>query len=654
MAQRVAKQTYSLGAGLLGDSLEARKDLKRYYDGALEARNFTSLSHGGMKRRGGLRFGCAFDAASTGAEIARFEFNKEQVYLIGFTNNLLTVFMDWQQQTAIVAPWISTDLSGLDFTQQLDTMLVAHAATQTQKLERQGDHTSWALSALSFTNMPTYRFGAVTTGTGTPTAATGSTTFTAVDDEFTFPGTADVGKWIVGNQGKAVITAVTSAKLVNIDVKQDFKDTSAIEAGDWSIEENVWSDARGWPASIDFYQGRTMAGGSSTLLDKVWGSRSGKFFDFKNTWEALDDESLDATLTHGNQVNQVKRVSAMQSLFAFTTGGLFAVNESSLTPSNFLPVKNSAVPSASLPPIELEETVAFVGADESGTATGLYQLVVDANSNATRYVAENLSLLCPHVMTGPNGIATRKGATPAGAQHVFISNDDGTAAVLHSRRSQNMLAWTWWDSPGNSGTDKLQRPAVVGGTVAFLVERTIGGVKKYFIEYLDDDAFFDSSVKQTDAVAKSAWAGFGHLEGETLKVWADGALRDDAVVTGGVVTVMDGGTAIDVTEMEAGMALDWALEPMPPVLGEGMDNAPYRIFKADIRMRGAYEIAVNGRSVALRRMGSVTLNSAPEPFAGVKTIRFLGRSRGETKAATVSMTGQLPITIESIATHVAM
>jgi len=653
MARRVPIQQYSFSSGILAPSLEARKDMKRYYDGALEAKNVTVQTHGGMRRRGGLRFGSEFADAATGAEITKFEFNKDQVYLVAFTDSKISIFKNWVFQASVVAPWGVLDLPTLDTTQSLDTMLVAHGGIQTQRLERQGSDTAWALSAAPFTNVPTYRFAPVPLGTGTPSATSGTATFTSSVAIFA---AADVGKWVIGNQGKGKITVFTSATAVTIAIKQNFKDLTAIAAGAWSLEEDAWSAARGWPKSIDFYQGRTVVGGSKTLLDKVWASTSGDFFDFKSTWEALADESLDATLTHGSQVNQVQRVSAMQSLFALTTGGLFAANDVPLTPANFLPVKNSAVPSATLAPVELEETVAFIAADESGAATGLHRLVVDPDSNAVRYIADNLSLLAPHVLTSPQSIAVRKGNTVAGASHAFVTNADGTAAVFHSRKRQNMMAWTWWESRGNSGTDALQRVAVVGGIPVFLVKRTLGSGVKYFIEYLDENAFFDSSIQQTSGTAKSTWSGFGHLEGETVNVWADGVLRDDAQVTGGQIVVTGGGDPLLVSAVEAGLPLDWALETMPPEaqLGDGtLTGHNYRIFKAAIRVANAYDLTVNGRAVAFRHMNTLHLDTPPTAYSGLKDVKFLGRSHGEEKAQTVRMSGQLPITIEAVTAFVA-
>ena len=105
MARRIAQTNSSFSSGVFAPSMEARKDLERYRDAAQEAQNFTVLTHGGMQRRGGLRFGCEFVDAATGAELTKFEFNNEQNYVMGLTDAKLTVFRNWAKETDIAAPW---------------------------------------------------------------------------------------------------------------------------------------------------------------------------------------------------------------------------------------------------------------------------------------------------------------------------------------------------------------------------------------------------------------------------------------------------------------------------------------------------------------------------------------------------------------------
>lgn len=658
MGLKAPIQIYDFTAGWLS-GLEARADLRVYYKGGREVTNMVGLTTGGQKRRGGTRQLAEIPEAANGAVLARFEFSTEQTYLHVFLDSTIRVFKDGEFMVDVAAPWIGDDLTGLRWTQSLDTMMIAHVAYPTQKLVRQGSHTAWGLSDIAWTNPPTYRFADPTTTGGTPGAKTGSgVTFTATAAAFTAD---DVDKWIIGNEGKAMITGYASATQVTISIRQDFKDTTTIPAGEWSIEEDVWTATRGYPGAITLYEERTFIGASQSLLQTTWGSRSGEPFDFKSTSEVLDDEAVGANL-RGNRVNAVRRLFALDALFLFTTGGVWVQVDRPITPSVYLPKKHCAVPAADIQPVELEERVAFVSADEEGNPVSLQELQIDEYSTDTRYVPNDLSVLCPDAVQSPVDVTARKSRVGgASASHVFVINADGSIGVLHSRRRENILGWTKWESRGNAGTDKVMRAAVVGNDIYLLVRRTIAGVTRYFLEVIDDDAFWDCSTVQTSETPQSLWSGFDHLIGETVAVWADGARRDDAVVGddgegNGVITVTDGGETIPVLAVQAGLPFGWAIETMPveAALADGtLIGEAHRIIKATVRVKDAYEMSVNGRPVAFRKFRGMTLDTPLQPYSGLKQIRFLGWRQRTDIGATVRLTGQLPITIESATVVVA-
>ena len=647
---------YDFTAGLLDDSIVARKDLRVYYKGALQATNMIVHTSGRMQRRGGTRYRAEIAEAVDGARLARFEFSTEQTYLHVFLDQLVRVFMDGVAQADVVTPWTAAQLDGVDWTQQLDTMLVAHAAVIPKSLTRSGSHTAWTLADVAFTNLPTHRFGDETTSTGTPGATTGTgVSFTAGGNEFA---SGDVGKWIVGNQGRAKIATYVSPTQVNVDIVQDFKDATAIDAGDWSIEEEAWSTTRGWPSAVALYGGRSFWGGSETLLQNVWGSFVDKPFDHKITYEGLDDEAWIAVLD-GKGVNAVRQIAGLDALMVFTTGGIWAVTDTPITP-DALALKNSAVPAAKIQPIELEDAIAFISADEDGNPVSLHELLIDPDSTDKRYIPNPLNTLCEQAVADPVDMTVRKAVRlakgRAAVAHVFVVNGDGSVGVLHSRRREKVLAWTLWQTPGNAGDDAVQRAAVVGNTLWLLVKRTIDGTARYFLEEVDDDAFFDCSVAHSVDPAQSVFSGFDHLDGETVAVWADGARRDDAVVSGGEVTVTDGGEAIEVSEMEAGLPFDWTLQTMPveaQLIDGTLIGEAHRMVYATLRLRDAYDLTVNGRRVALRPWRGLTFDTPPEPFTGTKRVRFTGWRNKQALGGTVTMTGELPITIESVAIQVA-
>ena len=79
-----------------------------------------------------------------------------------------------------------------------------------------------------------------------------------------------------------------------------------------------------------------------------------------------------------------------------------------------------------------------------------------------------------------------------------------------------------------------------------IVKRTINGATKRYVEFFErdfeteddqEDAYYADSLLTYDDVLTTSITGLGHLEGETVKIWADGAVRPDKIVSGGAITL---------------------------------------------------------------------------------------------------------------------
>jgi len=161
----------------------------------------------------------------------------------------------------------------------------------------------------------------------------------------------------------------------------------------------------------------------------------------------------------------------------------------------------------------------------------LQELQIDEMSPDTRYVPNDLSVLCPDAVADPVDLTARKSGS-AGRRPPRLRGQrrrlDGGSAF---RRPENILGWTRMETRGNSGTDKVMRAAVVGNDVYLLVRRTIMASPAGSSRSSYDDAFWTARKRLTSETPQSVWTGFDHLEGETVSVWADGARRDDVIVT---------------------------------------------------------------------------------------------------------------------------
>lgn len=644
MTFRVPTQQYSFTSGVLDDTLEARSDIRAYYSGAREILNMMGLPQGGVDMRAGLKKGEELAAASTGCRLAKFEFSTEQAYLIAFTDLEIRVYKDGVLQATVVSPYADTDLADLDWTQSLDTMILVHPDYEPRKLVRTGSHTSWALSTLSLRNVPTYNFGDPTTGDATPSGTTGSINITSTASDFSG---ASVGDTVRINNGRVEITTVTSATQVAGTVKEDLDNTTVAEAGDWTLEEDAWSAARGYPRTVFLREGRLYFGGSKSLPQTEWGSESNDFWSFKTTKDAFADEAVEASLD-GDRVSAIEQQYALDDMFLFTSGGLFVHTESPTTPDNFYFQRHSEMPAAKVRPVELDGSVAYIRRGDDGEHQSLQELVYDDVKQI--YTTQDLALLAGSLMRGPVDMAARLGNESDSANHIFVVNgDDGTVAVLNTRKSQQITGWTLLQTNGI-----VQRIAVVSNVVWFLVKRTLNSVDKYYLESLDSTLQLDSSVYQTAGSPTSAWSGLSHLNGETVSLIGDGAYMGTATVSAGAVT-----TPYDVSTLEVGLPFDWAVETMPieAQLADGtLIGNRHRITRATIRVKNTVALTVNGRTVSFKKFGDGVLDAPPTAYTGLKTVRFLGWTGGrDGQGATIRMTGDStgPATILSVTAEVA-
>ena len=398
-----------------------------------------------------------------------------------------------------------------------------------------------------------------------------------------------------------------------------------------SGSEATWSATRGWPRSVFLFQGRLYFGGSKERPQTLWGSTSNNFFDFATTVDALDDEAVELSLD-GDRVSAIEQIYAQDDMFLFTSGGVFVVDETPITPSNFYALRHAEMPAANIRPAEIEGSIAFVKRGDDGAHQSVHELVYDDVRQG--YTTQDLTLLSGTLMRAPVDMAMRMGNESNSANHLFVVNGDGTLAVLNTRRSQQITGWSLCDTEG-----AFKAVSVVGNTAYFLVQRTIDGVDRWFIERLNKNHQLDCSVLQTSGTPKATWDGLDYLEGHTVAVLADDSYAGEYTVTGGEITLDR-----DVSKVEAGLPFGWAIETMPieAQLTDGtLIGNRHRLTKATVRLRDTVNLTINGRPVVFRRFGNATLDAPPPKFTGTHTVRLMGWTGGRSgHGATLRMEGQ--------------
>lgn len=655
MPQRTVTQQFSFANGMLDPALDARSDVKAYHAGARDLTNVLGLAQGGVQTRGGLRHVAEITPpeGETNIRLARFAFSFETTYLVVFSHQRIQIFQNDAEVGSVAEGFDSSELPDIAWTQSLDTMILVHPAHAPRRLVRIGGGESWTLEALPLTETPTFNYGAATAGEGTPSATTGSITITTTDsadfDHVSFdPG--DPAYWIRIQSGLVKLTAKNSATEVAGTVVQELDATAAVKPGLWAVEEDAWSDSRGWPRAAHLFQGRLYFAGTAARPQTIWGSKAGAFFSFETTADAFEDEAVEMTLDN-DQVASVEQLFAANEFFALTSGGVFASAETPVSPANFFLKRHSELPAARIRPVEVDGAIAFIRRGDDGCRSTCNELIFDEVQQ--RFVAQDLGLLAGGLIDGPVEIAARLGAEADAANHLLVVNQDGSIAVLNTRRAQNIAGWTRL-APADGG--RVRSVATTGSDVWCLTEREIGGSTRCLIERLDGGCRLDSAVIATpeSPLPATAWSGLDLFEGQAVRLCGDGMDLGEATVINGAVTAPSA-----VSELHAGLAFDWVVETMPveAALTDGtLIGNRHRLIRAAVRAGQATRFQVNGRTVDRTATDAASFDTPASAEAGVHPVRFLGWSGGRAgQGATVRVTGRStePASILSITAEVA-
>ena len=282
--------------------------------------------------------------------------------------------------------------------------------------------------------------------------------------------------------------------------------------------EDVWSDTRGYPRTATFFQGRLWFGGSKSKRQSVFASRAGSFFDFF-TEEGDDDEGIFVTISARN-LTEIVDINPDRGLQIFTSGAEFLLTGN--TPATVSIKAQTQHGSKFLEAKSLDGATLFV--DKNGKTLRQYLY----NYNEDAYNSVDISVLSSHLIDSPLDVGVLAGSTTEDANYVVIINQDGSAAILNTLRSQDINGFTKWTN-GDTNTAyplKLVSTSTVNNQLFFVNERTTDTTTTYTIEMWNQNHLLDSSLRVTNQNAAGLELAFdtpnSHLVGLTVSVIARG------------------------------------------------------------------------------------------------------------------------------------
>lgn len=555
----------------------------------------------------------------------------------------------------IVSPWPEAELYDVEGPQTADVLYLFHDATPTYKLQRFG-HTSWSLVEVPWQDGP-YLDLNITTTTLTPGATSGvAVTVTAssivgINDNTGFQ-TSDIGRLVrIDNPAAAIawgwgiIVGRTSTTVVTVHTKKAFAATTADTR--WRL--GAWSNYTGFPIVATFFEQRLYAANTTKQPQTFWASRSDDFEVQKpdNDADVVEaDDAFDRTLS-ADTVDAIYWISAGEDRVVIgTSGGEWILRSTgdSLTALDVSARRQTKHGSAKIQPVRVGSVVLFI----QRAKRKIREFGLSQQSVSDKYVAPDMSRLANHIMRG--GVVEMDFAEEP-ESIVWVVRNDGQLLSMTYRRDEEVVGWGRHIIGGvfGSGNAVVESVTVIPGTngsgqimdssardeVWLIVKRTINGSTKRYVEFFEiqfetgddqEDAYYIDSMVTYDGASATTLTGFDHIEGQTAKIWANGAIHPSKTVTSGQVVLDSAKTVV-----QAGLSYTHTLKTLKVKAGNPAGTPigkKKRIYGLTFVLLNSHTIKYGPDTSSLTdrdfRLVSDSMDAAAPLFTGEKFVEFAG------------------------------
>lgn len=502
------------------------------------------------------------------------------------------------------SPFNASELAEIDFEQTADVLYLAHTNHKPNKLIRAG-HYSWSFNDIAFTPIIAAPggIGGVATTPNTDSANSGNAYFpqpatytvTAYNEDTgqesrassTVTLTNDLAlkrnyntiSWsaVTGATGYRVYKAENSQLYGYIGTTDllTFRDDNIgpdLSQGP-PIADNPFASAGNYPGCITFHEQRAFWGRTENRPNAVFASRSADYENMDFTRPTREDDAFVIGLV-ANKVNSVNQlVSSKQGLLALTSHNIFSIqgsNEDYITaapPPRVRPEISRGV--SRLNPITVDGITFYETAKTGEVRTIGYEFELDGIRT------DDLTIFSRHLFENYGIVDWTFAEKPASA--VWLIRDDGALLCLTWDAAQQVWGWTLCQTDG-----LFKRVCVITeqgeDRVYFLVERTIGGVARLYVERMASElweeqslaCYLDSARTFENAAPVTVVDRLDHLEGETVIAYVDGNVVSTGpagaalVVTDGSITLPHAGSVITV-----GLPYTALIETLPLAIQTG-------------------------------------------------------------------------------------
>lgn len=297
-----------------------------------------------------------------------------------------------------------------------------------------------------------------------------------------------IQKYIIIANGVVKFSNFSSPTVLNGVVLKTLD--SAAATTNWTLESEVWSASRGYPKCVTFFEQRVWFSSTPTQPQSLWSSESGIFDGFGR---GDSDDSGIAVDVSSAITNPINWMSSSKVLILGTTEAELTVSATNgpISPTNIQQLPNTYFGSNAQTAVKVAHEILFIQRNLKRIRTFLYDYKIDG------YRADDLTFLSEHLLR--DTIIRLAYAETPDAQ-IYAVTATGNLLCAAFVREQDVIGWTKFTTDGQF-TDVAKANGSTADEIWVIVERTIGGVLKKYIEVFDNsdgtdslDSFIDSSL----------------------------------------------------------------------------------------------------------------------------------------------------------------
>jgi len=661
----------------------------KFQTGLALCNNFLVMPHGPIANRPGTRFVREVKDSSKKTLLIEFSFSFEQALVIEFGHQyfrfhaLGQTIMSGPSPYELAHTYTEDQLRDVQYVQSGDVVTLVHPAHPIRELKRLGA-ASWTLTDVVVGPVLSPPVGLA--GVATPGATPGTpfdtvyvvTAVNGLGDESLRSATTTVSNNLFDDDAYNTLTWTALAGAVRYNVYKKsaglfgfigqtelptFKDDNiGPDVGTTPpLDIQIFNSADNYPRAVGYFDQRRVFASTITQPQNVWTSQAGTESNFNYSIPNQDKDSIQFKIA-ARGGDAIRHIVPMDDLILATAAGLWRVTGDAagvLTPDTIGARVQVAIGAGAARPV-------LAGNMLYAAASGGHIREFGYSQDKNGYTSGDISIRAPHLFDGEDILKMQYVLTPW--PMVWAISTSGKLLGLTYVPEQGIGAWHQHETQGVF--EDIASINENGDTISyFIVNRTIGGVSKRYIEYMEPlrtRAFADPTgqyfvdcgvtydvVVEGDGSPVSTISGLGWLEGEQVAILADGAECPQQTVVGGTVTLPAEASTIHIglPYVSDAQTLPLALE----VAGyaQGMQKNINQAFLRVFRSSGVSAGPDFDSLVVYKQRTIEPLGSAPNLKTGIADI-VLTPEWGDEGQICVRQTSPLNLVVLSMALDLAL